>query len=87
INWVHSKFSLDSRFAEQLKRFPRLQRLHLQDCELTSDFSVRGLARLNELWLCNTFEAPVNSLDMQMRHQEQVTFLQVAADLRGMTEL
>lgn len=87
INWVPSKFSLDSRFAEQLKRFPRLQRLHLQDCELTSDFSVRGLARLHELWLCNTFEAPVSSLDMQMRHQEQVTFLQVAADLRGMTEL
>ncbi|MGA5484591.1 leucine-rich repeat domain-containing protein [Pseudomonas siliginis] len=87
IERAYSKFSLDSRFAEQLKRFPRLQRLHLQDCELTSDFSVRGLARLNELWLCNTFEAPVNSLDMQMRHQEQVTFLQVAADIRGMTEL
>lgn len=87
IERAYSKFRLDSRFAEQLKRFPRLQRLHLQDCELTSDFSVRGLARLNELWLCNTFEAPVNSLDMQMRHQEQVTFLQVAADIRGMTEL
>jgi hypothetical protein len=87
IERVHSKFSLDSRFAEQLKRFPRLQRLHLQDCELTSDFSVRGLARLHELWLCNTFEPPVNSLHMQMQHQEQVTFLQVAADLRGMTEL
>ncbi|WP_460059785.1 leucine-rich repeat domain-containing protein [Pseudomonas sp. S2_A05] len=87
IERAYSKFRLDSRFAEQLKRFPRLQRLHLQDCELTSDFSVRGLARLNELWLCNTFEAPVNSLDMQMRRQEQVTFLQVAADIRGMTEL
>lgn len=87
IEQVHSRFSLDSRFAEQLKRFPRLQRLYLQDCELTSDFSVRGLARLHELWLCNTFEPPVNSLDMQMQHQEQVTFLQVAADLRGMTEL
>ncbi|QXI25264.1 leucine-rich repeat domain-containing protein [Pseudomonas iranensis] len=87
IESVHSKFSMDSRFAEQLKRFPRLQRLHLQDCELTADFSLRGLTRLRELWLCNTVEAPVNSLDMQMRHQEQVTFLQVAADLRGMTEL
>ncbi|MED7665906.1 leucine-rich repeat domain-containing protein [Pseudomonas moraviensis subsp. stanleyae] len=84
---VHSKLSMDSRFAEQLKKFPRLRKLHLQDCELTADFSLRGLTRLHELWLCNTFEAPVHSLDMQMRHQEQVNLLQVAADVRGMTEL
>jgi hypothetical protein len=87
VRFVHSKFSMDLGFAEQLKRFPRLQRLRLQDCELTAGFSLRGLTRLRELWFCNTFEAPVSTLYGQMQRQEQVTFSQVAADVRGMTEL
>ena len=83
----YSRFSVDSRFAEQLKRLPHLRELSLQDCEFKADFSLRGLTRLQVLRLCNTQEVSVNDLYLQMLHQQQVDILQVAVDVTGMTQL
>jgi hypothetical protein len=83
----YSRFSMDSRFAEQLKRLAHLRELSLQDCEFKTDFLLRGLTRLRVLRLCNTHEVPVNDLYLQMRHQQQADILQVAVDLTGMTQL
>ncbi len=87
IERAYSKFRLDSRFAEQLKRFPRLQRLHLQDCELTSDFFRTRPCQAKRAMALQHIRGPGE----QPGHADAASgashLLQVAADIRGMTEL
>ncbi|UST69661.1 leucine-rich repeat domain-containing protein [Pseudomonas moraviensis] len=94
--FAHSRFNMDSRFAEQLTRLPRLRELSLQDCELPAGFSVRGMTELQVLRLGNTsgrtdLVAGVNALPGPLRFrvpdQHLNDFLLTNPDVTGMTEL
>ena len=88
---AYSRFNMDSRFTEQLKRLSRLRELNLQDCDLQADFSVRGITRLQVLRLGSTQGAAVNDLAGPLRFQvpveHQNDFLRTDPDISGMTEL
>ncbi|MFJ4496700.1 leucine-rich repeat domain-containing protein [Pseudomonas atacamensis] len=87
----YSRFRVDSRFTEQLKRLPHLRELSLQDCDLQADFSVRDMTRLQVLRLGSTPGPEVNGLPGPLRFgvpvQRQNDFLQTDPDISGMTEL
>jgi Leucine-rich repeat (LRR) protein len=94
--FAHSRFNMDSRFAEQLTRLPRLRELSLQDCELPAGFSVRGMTELQVLRLGNTsgrtdLVAGVNALPGPLRFrvpdQHLNDFLPTDPDVTGMIEL
>jgi len=88
---AQSRFSMDSSFAEQLTRLPRLRELNLQNCDLPADFSLRGLSRLQVLRLVDTRVKVMNESAGPLRPGEPVQHLavysQVEPDVTGMTEL
>lgn len=88
---AQSRFSMDSSFAEQLTRLPRLRELNLQNCDVPADFSLRGLSKLQVLRLVDTRVKVMNEYAGPWRPGEPVQHLadysQVELDLSGMTEL